>query len=185
MCLPHSGFLGREAGGLRETWRTVTLPRPLHAMSHVVLGPSFHCCEISRSLRDSVAFLTLVSPCEFQKQNVYCQHVDCSHRHEFPVKAKYGLKLSVHSIVIQYWLKIMLLSVFTSLILDVTSDFCLLKIHIYPDFARKIALKETQKCWEWWTKDWRLWKHPLYQDNDSQGEKWICEFYCQNEKNSK
>lgn len=42
-----------------------------------------------------------------------------------------------------------MLSVFTSLILDVTSGFCFLKkIHIYPDFARKIALKETQKCWE-------------------------------------
>lgn len=97
----------------------------------------------------SVAFVTFVSPCGFQKQNVYCQRVDCCHRHTFPVKAKYGLRLSVHSIVIQYWLKSTMLSVFTSLILDVTSGFCFLKkIHIYPDFARKIALKETQKCWE-------------------------------------
>lgn len=42
-----------------------------------------------------------------------------------------------------------MLNVFTSLILNVTSGFCFLeKIHIYQDFARKIALKEIQKCWE-------------------------------------
>lgn len=128
MCVWFTESSHRGACSLETDLERVMFWRDLHDSLSVALVKN-HAPILPFHLNpSSMAFLNPGFPCEFEKQNVYCQYrADCHHSTNF----LYHLNVAegwVHThIVTPYWLKIMMLNVFAPHVLNITSGFCFLK----------------------------------------------------------